>query len=78
MATATTRRKASLSSAERKIVVLVVYVVVKLIMSSEAAKNINISTYYSLTKDVIAQSLALLFFPTPIPFDTLAHNPPRK
>ena len=42
MATATTRRKASLSSAEHLIVVLVVYVVVKLSMSSEAAKNINI------------------------------------
>jgi hypothetical protein len=48
MATATTRRKASLSSAERLIVVIVVYVVVKLSMSSEAAKNINITSYYSL------------------------------
>jgi hypothetical protein len=48
MATATTRRKASLSSAERLIVVLVVYVVVKLSMSSEAAKNINITSYFSL------------------------------
>jgi hypothetical protein len=48
MATATTRRKASLSSAERLIVVLVVYVVVKLSMSSEAAKNINFTSYFSL------------------------------
>jgi hypothetical protein len=48
MATATTRRKASLSSAERLIVVLVVHVVVKLTISSEAAKNINITSYYSL------------------------------
>jgi len=48
MATATTRRKASLSSAERLIVVIVVYVVVKLTMSSEAAKNIKIISYYSL------------------------------
>jgi hypothetical protein len=30
------------------IVVLVVYVVVKLSLSSEAAKNINITSYYSL------------------------------
>ena len=50
MATATTRRKASLSSAERLIVVLVVYVVVKLSMSSEAAKNIKITSYCSLLK----------------------------
>jgi hypothetical protein len=45
MATATTRRKASLSSAERLSVVFVVYVVVKLTMSSEAAKNIDIASY---------------------------------
>jgi hypothetical protein len=50
MATATIRRFASLSSAERLIVVLVVYVVVKLSMSSEAAKNINITSYYLLPK----------------------------
>jgi hypothetical protein len=54
MATATTRRKASLSSAERLIVVLVVNVVVKLIMSSEAAKNINITSYCSLLSRVYA------------------------
>jgi len=42
--------KASLSRAERKIVVLVVYVVVKLTMSSEAAKNFNITSYYSLLR----------------------------
>jgi hypothetical protein len=52
MATATTRRKASLSSAERLIVVIVVYVVVKLSMSSEAAKNIKITSYYSLLEFV--------------------------
>jgi hypothetical protein len=48
MATATTRRKASLFSAERLNVVLVVHVVVKLTWSCEAAKNINITSYYSL------------------------------
>jgi hypothetical protein len=48
MATATTRRKASLSSAKRINVVIVVYVVVKITMSSEAAKNINITSYYTL------------------------------
>jgi hypothetical protein len=48
MVTATTRRKASLSSPERLIVVLVVHVVVKLTMISEAAKNINITSYCSL------------------------------
>ena len=55
MATATTRRKASLSSAERLNVVVVVYVVVKLILSSEAAKDINIASYYSLKS--IAEAL---------------------
>ena len=47
MATATTRRKASLSSAKRINVVIVVIVVVKSTMSSEAAKNVNITSYYS-------------------------------
>ena len=47
MATATTRRKASLSSAKRINVVFVVDVVVKSTMSSEAAKNVNITSYYS-------------------------------
>jgi len=50
MAAATTRRNESLSSAERLIVVLVVYVVVKLSLNSEAEKNINITSYDSLLK----------------------------